>query len=83
MAQAGLLSEHVEEMATCHTNASFSGQLPLIKVAENTYTNALDNLIKTLHSLTTVYPLARLHDCEHIDTDAPPMTLNNTILGTF
>lgn len=80
---AELLSEQVERMGTCHSKTDFSGQLPLTRKAPSTYTQALDELIKTLHSLTTVYPLARLHDCEHIDTDAPPITLNNTILGTF
>ena len=71
---AGQLSDQVENFSTCHDNESQATQA---------YTNSLNELIETLHSVTTIYPLARLHDCDHIDTDAPPITLNNTILGTF
>ena len=37
----------------------------------------------TLYGLTTVYPLARLHDCEEADGNTPQVTLNNTSLGTL
>ncbi|MCC6411371.1 MAG: hypothetical protein IT270_06910 [Saprospiraceae bacterium] len=47
------------------------------------YTVALKDLIEKLHHLTTVFPLARLHDCETVDADEPQITLNNTNLGTL
>lgn len=79
------LAEQIPNIGACHGEYTqdFSGQSPLPEKSPDGYTESLNHLIKTLHSLTTVYPLAKLHDCEHIDTDAPPITLNNTILGTF
>jgi hypothetical protein len=47
------------------------------------YGEALAELIEKLHSLVTVHPLARLHDCQETTGDAPMITLNNTNLGTF
>lgn len=85
---ATLLSEQTSNIGLCRgkvfddNTRNFSGEFPIITTSEN-YTSALENLINMLHSLTTVYPLARLHDCKNIDTDTPPITLNNTILGTF
>ncbi len=47
------------------------------------YSEALAELIEKLHSLVTVHPLARLHDCQETSGDSPMITLNNTNLGTF
>lgn len=47
------------------------------------YRLALVDLIKKLHSLTNVFPTARLHDCEDIDSEEPQVTLNNTNLGSL
>lgn len=42
----------------------------------------LKALIKVLNTLTNVYPEGHLHDCDNPSTDNP-VTLNQTILGTF
>ncbi len=65
--------------------APMSGQLPLpeTKPLDLEYGSQLQKLIDKLHSLVTVYPLARLHDCEETGGDEPQVTLNNTSLGTF
>lgn len=42
----------------------------------------LKELIKTLNTLTNVYPEGHLHDCENPGTDNP-VILNQTSLGTF
>jgi len=47
------------------------------------YAASLQQLIDILYSLTTVYPLARLHDCEEADGNTPQVTLGNTSLGTL
>ena len=47
------------------------------------YGKTLGNLIDKLHDMVTVYPLARLHDCQETRGDAPQISLNNTMLGTF
>ncbi len=69
-----------------------SGQLPLpsfeVKKSENPtdpleYAARLERLIKKLQGLVTVYPLARLHDCQQASGDEPQVSLNNTSLGTF
>lgn len=41
----------------------------------------LTNLIETLEALITIYPEARLHDCDD-GNDDNPILLNRTILGT-
>jgi hypothetical protein len=42
----------------------------------------LKELIKTMNTLTNVYPEGHLHDCENPGTDNP-VILNQTSLGTF
>ena len=76
------LSEQDDKLGLCN-EADFSGQYPLNETANAEYEQALDKLIKALHSLTSTYPIARLHDCQHVDTETSPVSLNNTILGTF
>lgn len=49
----------------------------------NQYSNSLNELIIKLHDLTTVFPLAQIHDCENEGGDEPPITLNNTTLGSL
>lgn len=46
------------------------------------YRDALEKMIHQLHHLTNIFPLARLHDCEDADSEEPPITLNNTNLGS-
>jgi hypothetical protein len=62
-----------------------SGELPLppATAGDEEYRRSLEELISTLQSLVTVYPLARLHDCRETRGDTPQITLNNTSLGTF
>lgn len=43
---------------------------------------ALVTLIKTMNTLTNVYPQGHLHDCDNPSTDNP-VILGQTILGTF
>jgi hypothetical protein len=50
---------------------------------DQTYADALEELIDILQGLVTVYPLARLHDCKKTQGDQPQVSLNNTNLGTF
>ncbi len=78
--------------AEVRTPSSMSGQLPLPsfkgKKSENPsdpfeYAERLERLIKKLQGLVTVYPLARLHDCQEASGDEPQVSLNNTSLGTF
>jgi len=83
-----LLAQQQRLVANCaeseDTLPDSSGQYPLPdEETFGAYDEALTALIDVMHAMTTVYPLARLHDCEHIDTSTPPVTLNNTILGTF
>ncbi len=62
-----------------------TGELPLPETStrdEKRYRSRLDDLIEILHGLTTVYPLARLHDCQDAGGEAPQITLDNTSLGT-
>ena len=61
------------------------GELPLLPTTpgDEAYQGDLEELIEALHSLVTVYPLARLHDCRETRGDTPQVTLNNTSLGTF
>lgn len=47
------------------------------------YSNSLNNLIEVMSSLNSIYPIARVHDCQHRDAESSPMILNNSILGTF
>ena len=49
---------------------------------ESERSNRLAQLIDIMESLRTVYPVARLHDCED-DNDFNPVLLDNTILGTY
>ena len=63
-----------------------SGQRPLALTSteqRRKYADLLGELIKKLHSLVTVFPTAKLHDCQAASGDAPQVTLNNTNLGTF
>ena len=53
------------------------------KFNQKQYSKALNELIAKLHNLVTVYPLARMYDCNQLDGDTPPFSLNNTSLGTF
>lgn len=46
------------------------------------FSQANNNLIKTLYSLHSEYPVATLHDCDE-SKDSNPVTLGNTILGTI
>ncbi len=48
----------------------------------NVLKTKLVTLIKTLNTLTNVYPEGHLHDCDNPSTDNP-VILNQTILGTF
>lgn len=47
------------------------------------YREAQQALIDKLYNLTNVFPTARLHDCEEVDSDNPQITLNDTNLGTL
>lgn len=47
------------------------------------YRRILQELIEKLHSLTNIFPTARLHDCDDIDSEEPQVTLNNTNLGSL
>lgn len=47
------------------------------------YSNSLNTLIEVMSSLNSIYPIARVHDCQHRDAESSPMILNNSILGTF
>ncbi|GEO11928.1 hypothetical protein [Segetibacter aerophilus] len=42
----------------------------------------LRDLIKTMNTMTNVYPVGHLHDCDNPSTDNP-VILSQTILGTF
>jgi hypothetical protein len=48
----------------------------------NTLKNLLVDLVRVLNTLTNVYPVGHLHDCDNPGTDNP-VILNQTILGTF
>ena len=70
--------------AEVRTPSSMSGQLPLPsfkgKKSENPsdpfeYAERLERLIKKLQGLVTVYPLARLHDCQEASGDEPQVSL--------
>ncbi|MDZ4749825.1 MAG: hypothetical protein SH808_15195 [Saprospiraceae bacterium] len=52
------------------------------KPAMNVLSPKLVELIKTLNTITNVYPEGHLHDCENPSTDNP-VILDQTILGTF
>ena len=47
------------------------------------YEEKLRNLIEKIEELVTVHPLAQLHDCIEVSSDAPQISLNNTNLGTL
>jgi hypothetical protein len=53
------------------------------QTADHEYAASLRRLAEVLYSLTNVYPLAQLHDCEEADGDTPQVTLGNTNLGTL
>ncbi|MCI5140982.1 MAG: hypothetical protein D3909_04500, partial [Candidatus Electrothrix sp. ATG1] len=59
------------------------GRHPLDEDVNTDYEQALNNLIDILHSLSSTYPIARLHNCGDTDSNTSPVTLNNSILGTF
>ena len=71
----------------------YKGQLPLPPLADlmnideqtqlTTYNQVLADLIAKINDLTNVYPVARLHDCEEINSEEPQITLNNTRLGSL
>ena len=66
--------------------ATRTGRMPLPEVAtarDQDYANSLQQLIEVMFGLTTVYPIARLHDCQEADGNTPQVTLNNTSLGTL
>ncbi len=54
---------------------------PTVLELNNLHT-ALVELIKTLNTMTNVYPQGHLHDCDNPSTDNP-VILGQTILGTF
>jgi hypothetical protein len=66
---------------------SLSGAPPLPPTTGDDlpYRDSLEALIDTLENLKNVYPLATLHSCVEAEArdDKPPVTLNNTSLGTF
>jgi hypothetical protein len=74
-------------------DSSRTGRLPLRPAStarDEEYALALERLItgsgaewSGLQNLTTVYPLAQLHDCDETMGDTPQVTLNNTSLGTL
>lgn len=56
---------------------------PTLQTQMASYNTALRALIQKLHDLTTVFPLARIHDCQDEGGEEPPITLNNTTLGSL
>ena len=87
------LAELLEDSCQCRTEQTpieqwaLTGEMPLPETASDpgriAYGTALKALIERMHSLVTVYPRARLHDCETTSGDTPQVTLNNTSLGTL
>lgn len=65
--------------------AAALGELSLPPAAseQDGYAEALKRLRDRLFSLDNVFPLARLHDCEHTNGDTPQISLGHTSLGTF
>lgn len=71
---------------------SMTGELPLTSTVDleeplqsqmTNYSETLKQLIEKMHSLTTVFPMARLHDCQDDGGGEPPITLNNVSLGSL
>ncbi len=60
-----------------------AGEVPQQPTADEAYAASLAALIDVMHGLHNVYPMALLHDCDDVDSDAPQISLNNTTLGTF
>jgi hypothetical protein len=66
--------------------ATRTGRMPLPAGSagpDAQYASCVQRLIDVLYGLTTVYPLARLHECTEADGNTPQVTLNNTSLGTL
>jgi hypothetical protein len=82
------LAALARDAGACGTNDAHTrtGRLELPEpagTADNEYKASLRVLTDVLYSLTNVYPLAQLHDCEEVDGDTPQITLGNTNLGTL
>lgn len=80
------LNDHRElcrEEATDLTQIPLNGQLPLPPINDSEYAQKLEALIKTMHSLVTVYPLARLKGCEELDGNDPVLVLGHSTLGSY
>ena len=82
------LAARAAEPGACGASddATRTGRMPLpagTSDQDAEYAAALQRLIQRLYSLTSVYPLARLHDCREADGTTPQVTLNNTSLGTL
>jgi hypothetical protein len=60
-----------------------AGERPDALARDHAFRAATQDLIDVLYDLDTVYPLARLHDCESTRSDTPQVTLNFTKLGTL
>ncbi len=60
-----------------------AGERPEARARDHAFRAATQDLIEVLYDLDTVYPLARLHDCESTRSDTPQVTLNFTKLGTL
>ncbi|GJL65201.1 MAG: hypothetical protein NPIRA05_01720 [Nitrospirales bacterium] len=87
------LADLDERLGGCRSEREWTQDVPLtgeppLPVTEDhadyqSYEECLEAFIDKMHSLVTVHPLARLHDCKDVQGDAPQVTLNNTNLGTL
>jgi hypothetical protein len=90
-AWAAALAALLPQLGRCRTDATPAAQaaptgelpLPPTTAATQAYADALRDLRDRLFGLINVFPLARLHDCEHTDGDTPQISLGSTTLGTF
>jgi hypothetical protein len=74
-------SEQLRSLVSATSSSTGSDDQPQLQTA---YAAALEDLIERLHSLVSVFPLARLHDCreEEGEDEIPQVVLGSTSLGT-
>ena len=87
----GELGKPARSLRGCREEVSpnpLTGELPLpaTRGIHLSYQESLARFIDKLEGMTNVYPLATLHDCatdeDSTHDNKPPITLNNTNLGT-
>lgn len=80
---AGLTREEFAQLSPEGKRIALSSAIALDQLRQHRLTQRQNELVVVLMSLRNIYPSAVLHDCEESDTSQRPVSLDNTVLGSF